>query len=194
MSSTSQRGQFDFPVASRLLGTSLAACILASTCVAARLWFRYRISRLGADDFFILAAMVIGAYFHWVFLFLQTFTDFLLYCHDLSFKLSGVWSCPCVQSPYILSPLYVLFLRHTCLDYSYDQDFISFHASTIPPRKSLEDLPLHLACHSGNVSMCIYFDQLPEMYAASEGMEWRQHRWTLYGRAGNEEMDVGDLW
>jgi len=117
--------------------------------------------------------MVISAYFHPVFLFLQTFTDLLLCRHDPSLELLGVWSCPCVQSAYILSPRYVLFLRHTCLDCSYDQDFIGFHDFTISPRKSLEDLPLHLAGRSGNDSVCIYFDQLPEMYAASEGMGWR---------------------
>ncbi|TID15204.1 hypothetical protein E2P81_ATG08276 [Venturia nashicola] len=58
MSPISQQDQSDFPVASRLLGTSLAVCLLTSTCVAARLWFRYRISRLGSDDLFILAAMI----------------------------------------------------------------------------------------------------------------------------------------
>ncbi|KAE9990942.1 hypothetical protein EG327_000713 [Venturia inaequalis] len=61
MSPIPQQDQSELPVASRLLGTSLAVCLLTSICVAARLWFRYRISRLGSDDLLILAAMILSA-------------------------------------------------------------------------------------------------------------------------------------
>lgn len=169
MSSTPQQDQSDLPVALRLLGTSLAACLLASICVVARLWFRYRISRLGTDDLFILAAMVINLLFH-NFSTLLSRTDTFHDRHDSSTELPAIWRESHVQIANISFTNNVLFLRYSRLGCSNDQDLISFHAFTLPSRKSLESGSLHLDCHSGNVSFCFYINQLFEMYARSESM------------------------
>lgn len=180
MSPIPQQDQSELPVASRLLGTSLAVCLLASICVAARLWFRYRISRLGSDDLLILAAMVIYLLSHdptTLLNDLDTFRD----SHDSSTELPAIWRESHIQIPDVFFASTVLFLRCSRLDCGDNQDIAGFHAFTLPSRKSLESGTLHLDCHSDTGSFCLYLDQLFEMYAHSKSMESQPHRWLLYG-------------